>query len=447
MKNIFLGVFFLLAGCASNEHLLIDKDIHSQNPPILSGDGQKQDSVKTQAEAILEKKELNLEDCYQLALAYNDRLKIAGEDYYQAVLLKARAWSEILPKVDFKASYLRQSSAAEFGALKERRETKFSAEQPLFQGFREITGLQGAKYHAESQAAQLHFEKTRIFANVAAAVYEILKFESTLKTLDVLIKNQNERLKDAEERHKLGLIRRTEVLLIETDLEDAKAKRVRAFGGLRVARATLGVLLGVQIHQPLVDDESIPDWNNMDELLQEALVRRQDLKSLELDIKVSKKEVLYIAGEFLPTVNLLGNYYFHRDGPQADVDWDVLVSGSLPIFEGGDIRARLKESSSKLRQAEYSYELQKKTVTEEVSQAFAVYEALKEETAVLKKKVDLAEENYNLMGEEYKHGLATHLDVQLVYQQLLDAKLAYEQARWNHKVSKAQIKFICGQIY
>jgi outer membrane protein len=443
MKIFLLGFFFLWAGCSSQHPPLKMENAPSSQKSVEEANP---NPGQIQADHILNKSELNLEDCYQLALAYNDRLKIAGENYYQAVLLKSRAWSEILPKVDFKGSYFQQASAAEFGSLKERRETKFTAEQPLFQGFREINGLQGAKYQALSEAAQLQFEKTLVFANVAAAVYEILKLESTLQTLDLLIQNQKERLKDAQERHKLGLIRRTEVLLIETDLEDAKAKRVSAFGNLRVARAKIAVLLGVQIHQPLVDHEDTSDWNNIDKLLEEALVRREDLKSLAYDIKVARKEVLLVTGEFLPTVNFLGNYYLHRDGPQEGVDWDVLVAGSLPIFEGGDIRARLKEASSKFRQAEYLYEFQKKTVIEEVSQAFAVYESLKEETAVLKKKVDLAEENYHLVTEEYHHGLATHLDVQLVYQQLVDAKLAYEQARWNHKVSKAQIKYVSGQI-
>lgn len=444
MKILILSFCLMvsLVGCATRPSVLQIFKGGNEVPLMQTS----QERSEEPQRSILGKDELSLEDCYQLALSYNDRLKWATENYKQALLLQDRAWSSILPSFRLKTNYTVHEEAAQFGSLKERYEEKISLEQPIFSGFREFHGLGQAKSIIRSKAALLQHEQTQIFLNLSTVFYEILKLESMLRTMGSLIELEQKRLGDTQERYRLGLVRKTEILLIESDLEDAKAKQIRTQGDLKTARARLNTLIGVKVEQPLVDIASSEVEGTLNYLLGRAYQHREDLKALHFDIEAARKEVSYVVGEFWPSIVLTGNWYLDRNGPSENVLWDVSVGGSLPIFEGGEIQARVKEARSKLKQAEILYELQEKTVEEEVTQAFALCEALSEEVKALRKKVELMEENYHLTLEEHQQGLATQLDVQWVYQQWVDARLSLDQALWSLKFSQAQLRFACGGI-
>lgn len=444
MKIFLLSslLIFCLWGCSMRQHPL--------HPPIaLRGNvtnSQQESRDKSQGvqKCILSQESLSLEDCFQLALLYSDQLKLSGENYYQALLLREKAWAAILPSLNLKTNYTFQEEAAQFGSLREKHEEKITLEQPLFSGFKEYYGLGQTRSLILSQASLLRHEQTQIFLNVSAAFYEILKFESTLQTLNSLIELQQKRLNETRERFTLGLVRKTEILLIEADLEDTKAKQVRTLGDLQAARAQLNVLLGIETDKSLRDVADTDETRDLNALLNLAYMNRQDLISLGYDRETARQQVSYIAGEFWPSVVLTGNIYLDRNGPQENVDWDISIGASLPLYEGGEIRTQLKEAQSKLRQAEILYDLQKKIVTQEVTQAFALSRALAEEAKALKKKVELVEENYLLTQEEHQQGLATQLDLQWVYQEMANVKLSYEQSLWSFKFSRSQLSFACG---
>ncbi len=440
--SVFLIQIFFLCGCAfrDTDYAKVDIGQDAEDNIQVIGDPGKP------VEEVMQKEKWTLKDCYAIALAYNDQLKLVHEDYFQSVILKQRAWAGILPSLSLRTNYTKQETAGQFGSLEERHEEKIVLEQPIFQGFKEYYGIGQARQNILAKEALVRFEQSQIFAYVAKAFYEILKLESAKITLQDLIKIQESRLEYIHERYKLGLVRKTEVLSIETDLEDAHVKLVRIDGELQVAKIHLEVLLGLSIAQKLEDNSDRSSIYALDELLQQAYFNRDDLIAVKHQIEVAQKQISISYAHFWPTVSLLGNWYLDRNGPQENVDWDVSVGTSWSIFEGGALRAQLKEAYSKLKQAEIQYELQKKNIREEVTRAFSTYRSLDQELVFLKKKTELAQENYQLIEEEYKHGLATHLDVQQVYQKLMDSKLAFNQAKWDHQLVIEEMHFVSGDL-
>ncbi len=119
---------------------------------------------------------------------------------------------------------------------------------------------------------------------------------------------------------------------------------------------------------------------------------------------------------------------------------------AVPIFEGGRIRADVAGANSSLRQAELDLSQQERRVRTQVETAWR--ELLSDMGIVtsLESRVASAEENYKLVQEEYRSGLATNLEVFTAQNQLLSGRLDLERRRYLVKVDWIALKVTQGLL-
>lgn len=451
MRLLWALPLLVPAGCASTEGSdYIDPILLEHTARAEAADKPEEARAKI-GEEIRKKQEWTVRDCIDLACLLNDRLLARGETYYQAIVARDLVASGALPSVTARATYYRQESLPSFGAsqgfsLRARDEELLRIEVPLFAGFREFNAYSGASANIEAEAAALRHLKGQIAVLVVEAFYEVLRGERSLATIERSLATQRARQKDMEARAKAGIARRTELLLVESQLASNEASRTRADNDLQVARRRLASLLGVTEGRPLKDEAYAETPEPVEALLARAEDKRADLDELELRVKAAEKAVDVEWGAWLPTLGATGNLWQHRDGSSEEVDWDVLLEAELNLFAGGATRARISDAKSRVRQAEFELRAQKIDVNLQVRQEFHAWRTLDEMIKSLEKEVTAQEENFKLLQEEYKQKIASNLEVQVAQDLLLNAQLALEAARLDRKAAWFRILFVTGQL-
>lgn len=394
---------------------------------------------------------LDLVNAYQLALQTSERIGIAEEDREQSIQARKRVVSFVLPKVTGKYQYFRQSSVPSFGGSsfipETRSESWVFVEQAIFSGFRDLIARHQAEAVIESRTELLSQERLDLFTRVAAAFYTSLAAEGSVKTLEDSVALQRNRLREVRARQEVGLARKTDALLIETQLADSEGSLVRVRNALDSARTNLAFLIGRDLDVPLAD--TFPASGEppvLETLIEQAQAQRRDLASAEADVKAATLAVKVIEREAWPIIRGEGNYYINRQGFLSPVDWDIAVKADLLVYTGGDRKARARDARSRLRQAELTRDQLKRAIAVDVTQAYLDLKSEDSLMASLEAEVLSADENFNLLEEEYRQGLATNLEVQVARDLLQKATLAREQELYRRKAVWVRLHATAGAI-
>ena len=451
MRRLATGLLLLgSAACSTREGMdLVDPILmeHRERADVQESER----AIEKITGEIQGKDEWTVQDCIDLACLHNDRLRARGETYYQAVLARDIITAGALPSVSARATYYRQESPSGLGnlngeSLRARDEAFLRMEVPLFAGFREWNARSGATEIIEAEAAALRHQKGLISVLVAEGFFSVLRFQRSLATIEASLATQRARRAEMEARHKAGIARKTELLLVESQLASTESSRARASNDLQVSRARLASLLGVTAGRPLKDEPYDQAPEPVEMLLARAEERRADLLELQRRVKAAEKSVDVEWGAWLPTLQATGNLWQHRDGSSEDVDWDVLLEAELNLFAGGETRARISDAKSRVRQAEFELRAQRVDVSLLVRQEYHAWHSLDETIKSLQKEVAATGENFKLLQEEYKQKIASNLEVQIAQDLLLQAQLALEAARLDRKAAWFRIRFATGSL-
>jgi NodT family efflux transporter outer membrane factor (OMF) lipoprotein len=148
----------------------------------------------------------------------------------------------------------------------------------------------------------------------------------------------------------------------------------------------------------------------------ELIGRRPDLLAARLRAEAAAKRIHVSRAQFYPNVNLaafigvqsLGLDLLQEGG--SDIG-SVGPAISLPIFNGGRLRAQLRGAEAEYAEAVANYEKALVQALREVADAAVSQRALAPQLERIDAAVDAAREAWRVQNDRYQGGLATYLDV------------------------------------
>ena len=170
----------------------------------------------------------------------------------------------------------------------------------------------------------------------------------------------------------------------------------------------------------------------MEEVLS-RLKDRSDLRAQKEDVAAKKWRIRYQKGFYWPTADLAGQYYTQRSTFLQDVDWDVVLSVQVPLFQGGTVSAAVREAQAAYRQSVLVLEEMERRAAHAVRRTHGELSAAVRETQALDEAARAAQKSYDALLEEYRLGLVTNLDVLQALDLLQAQKNAREAARLKAK--------------
>ena len=402
---------------------------------------------------------LTLAECFRIAVEKNERIGRAQEEFTQALLLKRTALSNVLPRVTLEDTYYRQNAVdlpvtggtgSAFSFASDRNELLVKLKQPIFSGFRDQNFLAYSRSNIEAFQHGLEESKRLLYGSVAEAFYSALQRQGEVRTLEDSVAVERERLREVQARQEVGLARRTELLLVQSQLSDDEAKLTRARNDLQLAREQLVFLMGVPLERPLQDDVTLPEaLGDAPPPVEEALAQRSDMRQRAETVRAARRQVAVARGEHFPTLELEANRYVDRRNYstfQQETDWSAELSFTFPIFDGGRVRANVLTAYSKLQQAVLLHDELARQIGLELQNAWLTLQSDLARLKTLEASVASSDENYRLLQEEYRGGLANNLEVITAQNLLLSTSLDRERQKYQVGLDWIALQLAQGRL-
>jgi outer membrane protein len=373
---------------------------------------------------------LTLTEAYQSALEKSEDVANQVEALIQVEEKGKQATGALLPSLNG-VGILQQQASGSVSAVFPTEQTtwKITAQQPLFRGLREYAALRQTHRQVEANEYQKSQAMTTVYITVASAYYQLLALEYDLKNLKTEIEVNQARLEELKKFRKIGRSRETEVLNSESAIAALEAQVESIQGQITSNRAVFLSLIGKPAETLLTDSESsftektlksLPDYLG-------RVDSRPDIQALIKQNESTQESLIIARGAHLPSVDLFGNYYLKRPGVLKNVDWDVQLALTLPIFQGGVTQSQVRAASSQVKQADLALEKARRSAREQIESAYDLVVSDLKQFEKSKKALDLSTRTYAAEQQDYRYGLVTNLEVLQSLTQSQESKRAVDR--------------------
>jgi len=390
-----------------------------------------------------------IERSLETGLANSKQLKISKASVISSEAKITEAGSHMLPRLSFNASYTRLSDVKPFQVtvpfsptpisiqetILDNYQLRLSLQQPLFTGFR-LSSLKSAAEYSSKAAVVEHTKDINEEAyKIHNAFWNYYKAQKVLNLIEENLKSLKSHLQDTKNFMENGLVTRNDLLKLEVQYSNTELMRIEAKNSVELARTAFNKALGIPLDANTQVSAEDPNASSVstkyNDLLDEALQAREEIKSLDYKIKAGEERVGAAQAGWFPNVYLFGDYYYNRPNqrimPLEDKfndTWDVGVALSWTLWDWGETSAKTTQAKQGLVQAETSYQLLKENIEMEVYKDYLTVQSEFEKVSVTKKALEQSEENYRITKDKYNQQLATSTD-------LIDAEVALLNSQTN----------------
>ena len=385
---------------------------------------------------------LTLDETFAQALVRSEVVATQSELIRQAEERYQQADAAIYPTVSGFASYTWQDSGARDQTAFPTRQplARLSATQPLFRGFREFAAIRQSQALVGAQGDDYQNARVQLFKDVAQNFYDVLTLEQDLKNIDEQIGQYQQREKELQDRVRIGRTRPGEVLTVQATISTLRAQVEQARTQLSTARDIFAFLSGLPATTPLRDTEAIPaDPGALDSYLSRVALR-PDVKAAQRRQTAAQENISVARGAHLPSLDLNANRYLERTGSLENVDWDVQLALTVPIYSGGSVQSRVREAQSQKDQAELATTRARRLADQEIRSFYQTVVLDRSRLDALEKATDAAKSNYETQRRDYRLGLVTNLDVLQALSTYLENQQALDRVRYNVKLNYLRLQ-------
>ncbi|HET9766257.1 MAG TPA: efflux transporter outer membrane subunit [Thermoanaerobaculia bacterium] len=364
-----------------------------------------------------------LEQLIALALQNNRDLRLAVLDVERARALHDIQRAERVPWVDGSASALRQRlSASETGgdaatvSAYNLQVGVTSYELDLFGRVRSLSHAALERFFATEEArrgAQLS-----LIASVADAYLGLAADRELQRLAEGTVKSEEESFRLTQRRYELGAVSGLEASQARTTVERARVDAIRYEGQVEQDLNLLTLLIGGPVDPALLPagfDESVSAAAALPiGLPSEALLRRPDVLQAEHFLRAANADVGAARAAFFPRITLTGSAGY----ASADLDelfsggagiWTFLPRVTVPIFQGGRLRAGRRVAEVDRQAAVTEYERAIQIGFREVSDALIRARSLARQRAAQAALTEAAGRAYELSRARYDSGRDSYL--------------------------------------
>lgn len=300
-----------------------------------------------------------------------------------------------------------------------------------------FTGLKAAKTTREFYRINAQLTEEQVIEKVATTYYEVYKTKSQVETLDKTIANTT-RVRDViQSLYDNGLAKKIDLDRTNVTLNNIKSSRQQLINALQVQENSLKYLIGMDINTPIELPENTFEASRhilVDETT--SVDNRTEIKLLEKQSELLALNKKATEAQGYPSLSLMANYGYLGIGDKfpwfqsyPGAYWSdyaaVGLNLNIPIFNGGSIRAKVKQAQIEIEKLEVDTRDTRLALNLSLQNAITQINNSMITLDTQRNNVNLAKEVLDNVENNYKFGLASLTD-------LLDAETSYADAQNNY---------------
>lgn len=359
---------------------------------------------------------LSLKDAIEAALDKNPNVRLYRERIEAARMNTRTQLGALLPNVSSAAKYNNQTFfLGTIGGAPVRTQpfdiadARGTLSQSLF-SWSLIERWRASRAALAVSEGESDTTKNDTMATVALNYLDVLRNYETVDARTANVELYKELVTFIKSRQTGGMATGLDTARLETQLENERQRLELAKSDVERTKLILINALGINFDVKLVltDEFKAPEdpLPTLDYALDVALTKRPEVKAQEQRMQVAKLTLDSIKGERLPSLQAQGDYGFIGNQINNTLStYNVGVTLSIPIFDGGAREGRVGESRSQFLQEEIKMNLVSRQITMELREALVTLSSAKEQLRIAKDglkaavtEVQLARERFRLLS-------------------------------------------------
>jgi len=426
-----------------------------------------------EAEEIIKKgASLNLERCVSIALKVHPNIVAATNTVNVSMSRVGQAKANYYPRINWSSSYDRISPASgrllgsfsssgttgsslgstggSFGGTNgafDEYSSGFNLSQDIYDFGKTPTQVKVQKRNLDSSRSDLENVSEQVIFNVKQAYYGVLQAKRNRDVSAGTVKQFQQHLEQAKGFYEVGTKPRFDVTKAEADLSNAKLNLIRSENALRLAVVTLNNAMGIPKapEYTLEDNLSFQKYEiTFEDAIAMAYKSRPDLKSLGAKREAAEGSIDLAKTGYYPV--LTGNASYNWTGEKFPLEhgWNVGAALSFPLFSGFSTKYQVEEAKANLNVLKANEESLRQNIFSDVQQAHLNLKEAEERIPAAELNMKQAQENFEIANGRYAAGVGNPIEVTDADIGLINARTAYIQALYDHKVALASLEKAMG---
>jgi outer membrane protein len=363
--------------------------------------------------------------------------------------------SNVMPRITLSGDLARNSLEQRFGegddsiAILPRNDWAYrvTLSQPVFAGRRELRAYSQAKIGIEMARQSTLAAEDAVLLRVASSYLGVVNADRRVDVEKRNIELAEKRLAQAQAFFEAGEVTKVDVFRAQTAMKAAQRLLAAAVQQREHAAAQLRIDLdldgAVEVTQP---DHALPALPDEAALIARATEGRPDIDIAKSNLRVASLEIAKQRGYWLPTVTFDGGFIQQKTPfPTPEYAYGAFRF-NVPIFQSGEVIARVAGAKSREKQAEIALGEAKLNAREDVRRALADLLSADTGLQLAKEQLEAAQAEYEQAFELYRAQEATSLDVSASETSLAEARRAVAEETLNRDLAELRVWYAAGSI-
>lgn len=415
----------------------------------------------TALSAVAEPRMISLEQAYDVVLASDQSVKIAWFEMKKAALEPQFALTRMRPTLNGSLAGDRANRSGTSPLVRDSvGRANLTLEQPLFD-MTVFPAYRRGKLVSHSAQLQYRFLLREVLLSVTTAYYGVLQQEQIVVVNKQAVELAQENVDIAEKRSKAGEVTRTDVLRATASYQENKRALIESISILDVKRNVLSNLLnldptqGITVNEPPTEDKKLMEFDN---LLDRAYAHREDLQSQALTVQQDTEHRKEVRAGYAPKISAQltaqasgtntstgSDIGFSAVDSSADShSWQAVININIPFLTGGQRELDIKSAGYQIEQSKLDYVKLRKSIQEEVKNAWVEAQTLQETILALKAEVVASQQSYQDIQSQYKAGTAKSIDVLDALKSLNTARKDLAVQSFGYQVTLRRLEQVSG---
>jgi outer membrane protein TolC len=314
--------------------------------------------------------------------------------------------------------------------------------------------ITSARKLLDAAAASASYTTQQVVLAVAQAFYGVVEAEAAYDATKKAEANYEYVLQIAQGLQKGGVASLSDVLQVQTALDQAVIQRVAAEGDVKNARGTLAVTLGLRADEQylLVADPvpiEMPGLRaRMAELLDKAIAQRPDLAAAQAQRDSAEADVQVAQAQGWPTISLNAGRSSDSTSGLPHQSYNTIgLSISIPVFTGFNSTYNIRHAKAALESTEANLDQTRLGVTRDVWNGYYTLDTANKQLGTTTDLVKTALKNEEVALGQYQAGVTSILNVLIAETAAITARQQRILAEYTWQVSRAQFVLALGVLY
>ena len=327
-----------------------------------------------------------------------------------------------------------------------------SLTQPIFTYNRTKMNMRQIEMNYENARISYALQMLNVERNITSQFYSLFVSQQNLAISESELENAEKNFNIIKDKVEADLVTKDEYYQAELNLAQSRSSLENQRVSLENAKDNFKQALGIPLEEDIIvvcDIEADPVYVDINKALESATTTRLELRQRQISREQQEMSMVQVkdndsfSGNISLSLGIMGDsedFNHVYDNPTNNPR--VAISFSVPIFDWGARKARIKAAEIERKMFELSAEEELKSIEMNVRSTCRSLDNLLGQISIAEQSQKNAQLTYDLNEERYRNGELTGMQMNQFQTQLSNSKMSYTQAIINYKVQLLNLKIL-----